>query len=105
MCRFPCPGAQCRRAAQGLGIRLTAAGRKHDLPGIGMQVPGKNLPGLGQLFRRPLSRCMQAGGIGVLLLEAGHHGLQCRLTQSGCCRVIRINIHLYFLLFLRFTMI
>ena len=46
---LPLPGTQRRRTAQSLGIRLAAAGSKCDLPGIRMQVPGKNLPGLGQL--------------------------------------------------------
>ena len=68
------PGPHGRPGAQGLHIGLTAAGGEGDLPGLSVQVAGEDLPRGGELFRCPLSRCMQTGGIGKNLLETGHHG-------------------------------
>ena len=87
------PGAQSRSAAQRLVVRLAAAGGKGDLPGLGIQVPCKNLSGLRQLFRRPLARAVEAGRISVNLLKTGYHSLHCRLADSCGCRIIRINVH------------
>ena len=88
------PAPQNRTGAQSLYVCFTAAGGKGDLPGLRSQTGGKDFPGGGQLFRRLLPRCMQTGGIGKELLEAGHHGCKRCITQSGSGRVVRINPHI-----------
>ena len=93
------PGPQRRAGTQSLNIGLAAAGGKGNLPGGGVQIPGKNLPGLHQLLRRPLTGTVEAGGIGVNALEAGQHRSHGRIADGGGGRMIRVNLHGSFSLF------
>ena len=86
--------SQGRGRAEGLVVRLAAAGGESDLPGVRVQIPGKDLPGRRQLLRRQLSRRVEAGGVAVDLLEAGGHGRQRRVAEAGGGRVICIDLHL-----------
>ena len=90
---FALSGAHGRAGAQSLVIRLAAAGGEGDLPGLGIQAAGKDLPGRRQLFRRQLAGGVQAGGIAVKLLKAGQHGRHGRVTDRGGGSVVGINVH------------
>ena len=65
-------------------------------------MPGKNLPCFGQFLRCPLTGRMEAGGVGIFFTEAGQHGLQGSFTHGGGGRIVCVDVHLYFLLFLSF---
>ena len=93
------PGSQGRAGAQGLNVRLAASGGEGNLPGSGIQIPGKDFPGLRQLLRRPLTGTMEAGGIGINALEAGQHRSHGRIADGGGGRMICVNLHGSFSLF------
>ena len=91
---LPPPGPQGRGGAEGLVIRLAAAGGEGEFPGRRIQIPGKDLPGRRQLLRRLLAWRMETGGVAVDLLKAGGHRRQSRVAEAGGRGVVRINLHL-----------
>ena len=80
---------------QGLVVGLAAAGGEDDLTGLAVQAPGHGLAALHQQLRRPLAHAVQAGGVAVVLLHGGKHGVQGRPAHPGGGRVICVNSHLY----------
>ena len=63
------------RAADGLVVGLAAAGGEGDLPGLGPDDRRDLGSGLLQTFFRVLAQGVEAGGVAVVVLQTGHHGV------------------------------
>ena len=79
--------------ADGLVVRLAAPGGENHLGGLAAQPGGNASAGLGEGLLGPLAHGVEAGGVAVLALEVGEHGLQRRVTQASGGGVISVNLH------------
>ena len=87
-----------RAAADGLVVRLAAAGGEVDFAGLGMDDGGDLRPRFFQTLLRLLAQLVEAGGIAVVRLHTVHHGVDGGAAHLRRGRVVRVNSHSLLLL-------
>ena len=75
---------------QSLVVGLAAAGGEGDLPGRAAQAGGHGLPGALQGLGGLLAQPVKAGGVAVVGLHVGQHGVDGRAAHFCGCSIIRV---------------
>ena len=90
---FALARAERGRRQQGLIVRLAAAGRERDLPGVAAKVLCHRLARSLQGLRSLLPQRIQARGVAIALAQEGQHGIHGGLTHPRGGSIVSINVH------------
>ena len=90
---FSLARAERGRRQQGLIVRLAAAGRERDLPGVAAKVLCHRLTRSLQGLRSLLPQRIQARGVAIALAQEGQHGIHGGLTHPRGGSIVSINVH------------